>query len=58
MFENPPDLLIIPSDLVHFSKTIDGCVCINPGTVCKANGGGSYGVITVEAVVVPKIGDD
>ncbi|ORY39664.1 hypothetical protein BCR33DRAFT_720100 [Rhizoclosmatium globosum] len=38
-----PDILILPSALKPLVKNVDGCVCINPGTLVKGrSGGGSY----------------
>lgn len=54
MFDKTPDILITPSDLVLFAKNIDGCICVNPGTVCKGLGGGSYASITVDPIAVPQ----
>jgi DNA polymerase alpha subunit B len=45
--ETTPDILITPSDLVQFAKVIDGCVCINPGTIIKSDAGGTYCSVTV-----------
>ncbi|KAJ3072260.1 DNA-directed DNA polymerase alpha subunit pol12 [Podochytrium sp. JEL0797] len=35
-----PDLLILPSLLKETVRSVDGCVCVNPGFVVKGRGGG------------------
>lgn len=37
-----PDILILPSQLKHFVKNVQGTVCINPGFLCKNQTGGTY----------------
>lgn len=37
-----PDVLILPSQLKHFIKPVNGSVCINPGFLCKNQTGGTY----------------
>jgi len=34
-FPYTPDILIVPSDLPHFIKNVDGVLCINPGRANK-----------------------
>ena len=58
MFSDLPDLLITPSEVNPFAKNIDGCVCINPGTLCKGTSGGTYASITVDPYVVQNAGAD
>ncbi|CDW77872.1 dna polymerase alpha subunit b-like [Stylonychia lemnae] len=43
-----PDILLTSSDLIQFSKNIDGCICINPGQIIKSDAGGTYCSITLE----------
>lgn len=54
MFDNPPDILITPSDLITFAKNIEGCICINPGPLVKAKTGGTYASITIDPCHIPK----
>ena len=37
-----PHILILPSDLRHFIKDVDGTVVVNPEHVTKAHTGGTY----------------
>ncbi len=30
-----PDILLLPSDLQHFTKNVSGVLCVNPGKVSK-----------------------
>lgn len=48
MFQQTPDILITPSDLMLFAKNIEGCICINPGTLYKGASAGNYAIITVD----------
>ena len=52
MFSKTPDILITPSDLMLFAKNIEGCICINPGTLYKQATAGNYAVITIDPHVV------
>ena len=58
MFENPPDILVTPSDLINFSKNIEGCICINPGYLCKGKTGGTYASLTIDPLVLPQLIDE
>ena len=58
MFEKTPDIIITPSDLMLFSKNISGCICINPGFMCKGSTGGSYASITIDPLVIASQGLD
>ena len=42
-----PDVLIIPSKLVTFSKVASGCLVINPGLISKGATGGTYASIDI-----------
>ncbi|RKP07885.1 DNA polymerase alpha/epsilon subunit B-domain-containing protein [Thamnocephalis sphaerospora] len=43
-----PDLMILPSQLRHFCKTIgSGALCINPGRLSRKQAGGTFARITV-----------
>jgi DNA polymerase alpha subunit B len=37
-----PDVLITSSDLMQFAKNIEGCLCINPGSIIKQENAGTY----------------
>jgi DNA polymerase alpha subunit B len=42
-----PDLLVLPSGLSPFAKVVESTVVVNPGTVSKKRGAGTYAVVTV-----------
>eukprot|EP01102_Stenamoeba_stenopodia_P008336 TRINITY_DN2391_c0_g1_i1.p1 TRINITY_DN2391_c0_g1~~TRINITY_DN2391_c0_g1_i1.p1 ORF type:complete len:760 (-),score=242.06 TRINITY_DN2391_c0_g1_i1:1979-4099(-) len=44
---NIPNILLLPSDLPHFVKMVDGVLCVNPGRVIKGNAGGTFATIEV-----------
>ena len=58
MFDKTPDILISPSDLMLFTKNIQGCICINPGSMCNRSSGGSYASITIDPLVIASQGLD
>ena len=58
VFEKTPDILVTPSDLTVFAKSISGCICINPGTICKASTGGTFASITIDPQVIASQGLD
>ncbi|CAO3638267.1 unnamed protein product [Cunninghamella echinulata] len=49
-----PDILILPSQLRHFTKLVDDVLCINPGHLCKRQSGGTYARLTIH----PKSSND
>lgn len=55
-----PDLLIIPSALRHFVKTVDDVLCINPGTLVSKGGHstGSFCEIFVQKLGFPLVDSD
>lgn len=42
-----PDLLLLPSKLTPFAKDVGGALCINPGTLTKGGGGGTYAMLNI-----------
>jgi len=42
-----PDILIAPSDLRYFVKSVKNSLVVNPGKLTKFNSGGTYARITV-----------
>lgn len=42
-----PDVLITPSALAPFAKVVESVVCINPGTLAKKRGAGTFAQMTV-----------
>ena len=45
MLEKAPHLLILPSDLIHFVRDINGTTVVNPGRLTKGVGPGTYSII-------------
>ncbi|KAK4505673.1 hypothetical protein PRZ48_003638 [Zasmidium cellare] len=43
-----PDMLILPSVLSPFAKVVESVVCINPGTLSKKRGPGTYAAVSVQ----------
>jgi len=43
-----PHILIVPSDLRHFIKDVDGTVVINPERLTKGHSGGTYARIQID----------
>lgn len=43
-----PDVLITPSALTPFARVVDSVVCINPGTLSKKRGAGTFAQMTIE----------
>jgi len=44
-----PHLLILPSDLVYFTRELDSCTVVNPGRVTKGASAGTYSNIFVKS---------
>lgn len=44
-----PDIMLMPSDLVHFAKNINGSLVVNPGRLTKRSSGGTYAKISIHA---------
>ncbi|ESN99074.1 hypothetical protein HELRODRAFT_185050 [Helobdella robusta] len=44
-----PHLLILPSELKCFVKTVNCCTCVNPGKLSKKEAGGTYAHIKIRA---------
>ncbi|KXT13932.1 hypothetical protein AC579_2387 [Pseudocercospora musae] len=42
-----PDVLILPSSLMPFARFIEGVLCINPGTLSKRRGPGTFAALSV-----------
>ncbi|CAG8456829.1 1626_t:CDS:10 [Paraglomus occultum] len=42
-----PDVLILPSRLKFFAKTVEEVVCVNPGHLTKSQTGGTYAKMTI-----------
>lgn len=58
MFDQTPDILITPSDLMLFAKNIEGCICINPGAMYKGASAGTYATLTIDPLVRTNAGGD
>ncbi len=46
-----PDILICPSDLGNFARSLDSgaSICINPGRACRKSATGSIALLTISA---------
>lgn len=44
-----PDILLLPSELRHFVKSVNGTLAVNPGMLTKHNNGGTFSRIAVHA---------
>ncbi|CAK9784941.1 DNA polymerase alpha, subunit B [Cutaneotrichosporon oleaginosum] len=42
-----PDVLVLPSRLKHFAKTVDGTLAVNPGHLSRTNAPGTFAKITI-----------
>lgn len=51
-----PDLLLIPSDLMLLAKSIEGCICVNPGMLVKGQAPGTYANITIDPFTSNAVG--
>ena len=47
--EEQPHVLILPSDLMHFIKDINGGVVVNPSRLAKREGGGVFARMVIKA---------
>ncbi|BEI86263.1 hypothetical protein CcaverHIS002_0605500 [Cutaneotrichosporon cavernicola] len=45
--EKAPDVLVLPSRLKHFAKTVDGTLAINPGHLSRMNAPGTFAKIAI-----------
>ncbi|GJJ78996.1 DNA polymerase alpha subunit B [Entomortierella parvispora] len=45
-----PDIVILPSRLRHFAKTVDNVIMINPNQLCKGQTGGTFAVLTIHPI--------
>ncbi|KAF7729841.1 DNA-directed DNA polymerase alpha subunit pol12 [Apophysomyces ossiformis] len=43
-----PDILIVPSQLKHFTRVIEGVMCVNPGYLSKRQSGGTYAHLAIQ----------
>lgn len=46
-FSPPISVLLLPSKLTPFVKDVGGALCINPGTLTKGGGGGTYAMLNI-----------
>ncbi|EPY50026.1 DNA polymerase alpha B-subunit [Schizosaccharomyces cryophilus OY26] len=47
LFKTVPDVLILPSDMRYFAKTVENVISINPGKATKGVGLGSFAKLTI-----------
>ncbi|KAG0365309.1 DNA-directed DNA polymerase alpha subunit pol12 [Gamsiella multidivaricata] len=45
-----PDVIILPSKLKSFAKTVDNVVVVNPNQLCKAQTGGTFARLTIHPI--------
>lgn len=45
-----PDVMILPSRLACLAKDISGTLAVNPGTLAKGSGGGTFAEITIHPI--------
>ncbi|KAL1923634.1 uncharacterized protein VTP21DRAFT_8614 [Calcarisporiella thermophila] len=52
-----PDILILPSQLKHFTKVLDPyeVVCVNPGRLTRKQAGGTYAKLTIQNIAREKL---
>ncbi|GAB7358068.1 hypothetical protein MBLNU230_g0230t1 [Neophaeotheca triangularis] len=43
-----PDVLVLPSALTPFAKVVDSVLCINPGTLSKKRGAGTFASMNIQ----------
>ena len=43
-----PHVLIVPSDLLHFFKEVNGCIVMNPQRLTKGEGGGVFSRVIIK----------
>ena len=53
-----PDILILPSSLRFFAKTVEKTICINPGQMAKKNSPGTFSKLTIHPIPRSQIPDD
>jgi DNA polymerase alpha subunit B len=46
--ETTPHILILPSDLRHFIKDVDGTIVVNPERLAKGSSGGTYARLKID----------
>lgn len=49
-FDITPHLLITPSELKHFVKSVNGCTCVNPGRLAKSESGGTFARVVAKVI--------
>ncbi|KAF9142699.1 DNA-directed DNA polymerase alpha subunit pol12 [Mortierella sp. GBA39] len=45
-----PDVLILPSKLKHFAKTVDNVIVVNPNQLSKMQSGGTFAKLTIHPI--------
>lgn len=53
-----PDVLITPSVLPPFAKVVESVIAVNPGTLMKKRGAGTYARLTIKPMVVDGATED
>ncbi|KAF9585087.1 DNA-directed DNA polymerase alpha subunit pol12 [Lunasporangiospora selenospora] len=52
-----PDILLLPSKLKHFAKTVDNVMMVNPNQLSKAQTGGTFAVLTIHPMAQDYLSD-
>lgn len=53
-----PDVLILPSKLKHFAKTVDNVIVINPNQLSKMQSGGTFAKLTIHPIPEGVLSDE
>jgi DNA polymerase alpha subunit B len=48
--QRPPDVLLLPSKLAVTARTVSNTVIINPGSLARGAGGGTFAEISIHPV--------
>ena len=48
LIQEPPHLLLLPSDLVYFLREVEECTVLNPGRITKGSAPGTYSKLLVQ----------
>ncbi len=48
-----PDVLLLPSALRYAVKEVEGCLCVNPGALCRGRNGGTFAKLCIHPLNLP-----
>jgi DNA polymerase alpha subunit B len=49
-FKFSPDVMILPSKLNQMARDVEGTVVVNPGSLARGTGGGTFAEITIHPI--------